>query len=429
MRVAIVGGGIAGISAAELLQQRHEVTLFESSDRLGGHAHPIAIDNGSEPRFEVDTAFLIFNGGTYPGFLRLLARWGISGLAREPEMSVSFEDEAADLRFAMNRGSWPLLARPGTFCRPRLYRILWGLAGFRRRGREDLASGRARGRTLAEYLSARRYPRSFVESFVYPMALSIWSVSMDRLMEFPAESFLRFFDNHRYFEARSPSRRWMTLRGSSATYLRAFRDSFRGELRLSAPIRAIRRHPGSVSLLPEASAKTSGEWLPFDHVVVATHADQALRLLENPAPEERAALGPWTYQRTPVSLHTDASLMPRDRRLWASWNIRFDSSWLGRLGEPARAAVTYYLNRVQGLSSSRDYFVTLHAAVPGPLLGQLAFEHPIFDQRALHAQARLGELDGSSRTHFCGSYFGFGFHEDAIQSSFRVAERLGCTLP
>ena len=393
------------------------MTLFESSGRLGGHAHPILIENGIDPPFEVDTAFMIFNGGSYPEFLRLLARWGLSSQAQESEMSVSIEDEAVGLRFAMSHAPWPVMASPWTFCRPRLYGILWGLFNFLRRGREDLASGRVRGLTLAEYLSERRYPRSFVESFVYPMGMSIWSIPMDRIMEFPAESFLRFFDNHRYFGGASPSHRWNTLRGSSEVYLRAFRKSFRGQLRLNGKINAIRRQSGSVSLLPG----DSGEWMPFDHVVVATHADQAFRLLEVPTSEEKAALSPWMYQHTRVSLHADPSVMPRDRRLWASWNMRFDSS---HLRERARSGVTYYLNRIQGLSSSRDYFVTLHTEVRDLLLAEIDFEHPIFDARALEAQTRLAALDGNNRTHFCGSYFGFGFHEDAIRSSLRIAERL-----
>jgi predicted NAD/FAD-binding protein len=388
VKIAVVGGGVAGVVAAALLDSRHEVTLIEAADRLGGHARPLALEDGRR----VDTLFQIFNERSYPLFRRWLARLGLENGSRPMEMSFSIESGGPT--FGLNLG-WRALLRA------RSPRLLAEIAVFRPRARAAIARGLDPSLTLADWLGS--WSRGFRERFLLPLSAAVWSVPPDELLRFPAAAFLGFLDHHGYLSGNEG--RWRTLSGSSGAYLDAFRARFRGCVALSRPIARILRDAGGVELIDAAGTER------FDHVVLATHADHALALLAAPSADERAALGAYSYHSSEVAIHSDPRAMPLDRALWACWNVRPRS-------------VTYHLNAVHGFAG-KDVFVTL-----GSLSGmeqvrdRFAVRHPLVTARSLAAQPALRALS-SPRTSFCGSYAGQGFHEDAVRSASEAAAALG----
>jgi len=404
-RIAVVGGGVAGIGAAWYLQGDHDVTLFEAADRLGGHANPVQVMDPAGPVM-VDTGFLVFNTQTYPLFFAFLEELDLMDRVIPADMALSYYDHERNLRFATPDLGGVFYQRRNLVSL-RFYKMFLDLFRFRRRGREDLRAGRLGRATLGEYTA--RYSRLLREDIIEPVGAAIWSVPGAQVMDFPAASFLRFFDNHRMLEG-IPEKLWRTLHGSSSQYLTRFTDRFQGTLRLSTPVSSVSRHADGVRLTLPTGDET------YDAVVLGTHADVSLKLLADPTPDESRLLGAWRYHSNPSALHTDASVMPPDRRMWRSWNIRIT---------PAGTQVTYWLNTVQSLPVQGDYFLSLDADTVAPehVLGRFDYRHPVFDFESLDTQARLPEL-GGDRTWFCGSYHGFGFHEDALRSARAAADGL-----
>lgn len=413
LRVAIVGGGVAGITAAHVLQRAHDVTIFEASNELGGHAHAVTVDDGMGGVIAVDTAFLIYNELHYPSFVQLIEDLGVAQQTRPAEMSASFVDDDKDFHYALARGVDSLFFQRRNVLRWRFYRIFVELFAFRRRALRDMTEGQiAENVTLREYLIP--YSSLFRDNLVVPLASAIWSLPGDAILAYPARQILRFFQNHRLLEDRS-GEAWRTFVGSSRVYVDAFTRRFAGRIERSTPVREVRRDDRGAHLVTQAGSET------FDRVVLATHADVSLSLLAEPTVAEKAALAPWSYHPNTVILHTDARVLHRDRRLWASWNV---------VKRGGRQRVTYHLNRVQKLRSSIDYFLTLGEADidPAQEVARFAYRHPVFDAASVASQARLAELDGSRGTYFCGSYAGHGFHEDAVVSALRATARFGLGL-
>ncbi len=413
LRIAVVGGGIAGIASAHFLQRAHEVTLFEADDRVGGHANGVAVDDGLGGTIDVDTAFLIYNQLHYPSFVAFARELGVEHQSQPAEMSASFADFDRDLHYALSRGADAIFFQRRNLVHPRFYRIFVDLLRFRRRAHADLLRGAIpETLTLGEYL--RPYSRLFVENFVAPLACAIWSLPDRLVLEYPARQILQFFENHRLL-AGSSGDAWRTFRGSSRVYVRAFLGAFGGAVRTRTPVRRIVRTEHAVHL------HTDGGEERFDHVVLATHADVSLALLAEPSPEERALLGVWRYHPNTVLLHDDRSVLHPDRRMWASWNV---------VKKGGRQVVSYHLNRVQRLAIERDLFLTLDDApiAPRHLVQRFSYRHPVFDAASTATQVLLPSLNGKRRTSFCGSYAGHGFHEDAVVSALRVASRFGLGL-
>jgi uncharacterized protein len=411
-RIAVVGGGVAGLSAAHLLARRHHVTLFESSDSLGGHAHaePLIGDDGKE--FWVDTAFLIFNERTYPNFIRFLEEIGVIGQDISAEMSRCFSDERNALHYSLGQGLKPVLKRPKQYLRMGLVRIIKDLLSFRKRATLDLQNKKdLSGITAEEYLHG--YSSEFVESFVLPLTSAIWSLPAKQMREFPISSLLRYFDNHQLLQGRS-EKRWRTFLGSSRVYLKSFENSFTGDIRIQTPVHGVKREQDGVDV------KTTQGTERFDQVVMATHADISLRLLENPTPTESKLLGAWRYQDSPVTLHQDTRLLHEDRVLWSSWNmIRRQSD---------HYQISYYLNRLQRLPTKTPVILTLgepERSIESAQTRRFTYRHPVFDMTSEATQSQLGSLNGADRIYFTGSYFGHGFHEDAVRSSVAVAKAFG----
>ena len=409
LRVAVVGGGAAGITAAHDLADDHDVTLFEASPALGGHAHAALVDDGHGGTIAVDTAFLIYNELHYPRFVELIRELGVEAQTHPAEMSAAFIDDERRFHYALGRGLDALFYQRRNAVNPRFYRLFVELFSFRRRAYLDITAGRIpESVTLGEYL--RPYSKLFQDNFVVPLASAIWSLPDTVVLAYPARQILQFFMNHRLLRGKSGDA-WRTFRGSSRSYVGAFERQYRGRLALDSAVHRVRRVDGRAQLFTSRGPET------FDRVVLATHADVSLRMLDDPSAAERSLLGAWAYHPNTVVLHRDASVLHADRRLWASWNV------VRRAG---RQRVTYYLNRVQELRSRLDYFLTLgDGEIDRSLeVARFSYRHPVFDAASVATQARLGSLNGERGTFFCGSYHGHGFHEDAVASARRAGAAL-----
>jgi predicted NAD/FAD-binding protein len=417
-RIAVVGAGVAGLTAASILQRRHRVTLFERNDYAGGHTHTVTIPDGPDKGTPVDTGFIVMNHRNYPLLTRLLEQLDVP--LRDSEMSFSYWDELTGMQYS-GGGLNGLFAQRRNLLRPAFLRMVREVFRFFREAERDLAAGGLRELTLGDYLRRGGYSDMFVRHHLIPTAAAIWSTPDNRMMAFPAESFLQFFHNHGLLTVNERPQ-WRTVVGGSHTYVKRILADFSGEVRLCAPIASVRRFDDRVALA--TSAGPVGE---FDGVVIAAHADEALGMLADPSDAERRLLGAWVYQPNDTVLHTDAAVMPPMRRVWSSWNYTRE-----RGSDPAGpAALSYWMNRLQGLQTNTPLFVSLNRRTPfaaDRVVMRTVYHHPTYSRETLAAQAELPALNGKRRTWFCGSYFGYGFHEDAVRSAVELVRGFGLDL-
>ena len=398
-KIAVVGGGVSGLGAAHLLARSHDVQLFERAGRLGGHANTVVHDG-----LALDTGFLVHNERNYPLFGRLLRELGIS--THESDMSFSVSCRACGLEYSGRRP----FARRRNAGDPRFLALVWEIGRWLRTARVSLECDDYETASLAEYLDRNAYSPRFRRHFLVPLTSALWSTAPGRALEFPAAYAIRFFEHHGMLGF--GRFRWRTVTGGSRRYVDAIAGRLGPRVHAELGVRAIRREDARVLLRTDDDAVRS-----FDEVVIATHADQALALLEDPSDEERAILGAFEYTRNDATLHTDASFLPRAARARASWNYR--------LGGDDRPTITYHLNRLQGLDAARDYCLTLNEDVPGEhVLERFTYLHPLYTVATFKAQQRLPRL-AARRTHYAGAYFGNGFHEDGIASGAAAALALG----
>ncbi len=398
MKIAVVGAGVSGLVVAHLLHDRHDVTVFEAGNYAGGHTNTIRVDTPNETH-HVDTGFIVFNDRNYPAFERLLGRLGVA--SQPSTMSFSVSDGLGDFEYS---GASPngLFAKRSHLATPWFHRMLSDLARFNRAARELLV-GDAGGPSLGDWLERQRFSRAFIERLIVPQASAVWSADPRQLWGFPARFLAEFFDHHGMLGFRGRPR-WRVVRGGSARYVEALTAPFAERIRLRTPVRAVRRDRDGVMVWPRG-----GEGEHFDEVVLATHSDQALDVLEDASPVERSVLAAIPYQVNEAVLHTDATLLPSRRRAWASWNYH----WL------------------QSLRAEREFCVTLNrseAIDPDRVIRKITYAHPVFTAEGVGAQSRFDEVSGRNRVHFCGAYWGWGFHEDGVRSALRVAERFGTRL-
>ncbi|MDX9835544.1 MAG: FAD-dependent oxidoreductase [Desulfobulbus sp.] len=412
-KIAVIGGGVAGIVAAHLLQQRYHVTLFEQNDYLGGHTHTVTVPDGTDAGTGVDTGFIVFNEATYPLFIAFLEELGVA--SRATEMSFGLHCRESGFTYAGNDLNG-VFAQRSNVLSPRFYRFLFEIGRFCRQAETDLAADEDLG-TLADYLARHRFQPFMVANYLAPMAAAIWSTPAGGVTAFPARSFLRFFKNHGLLDLRHRPR-WRTVAGGSHSYVRAFSDRFCGTIRLDCPIETVLRSDDGVQL-----QFAHGPAEQFDAAVFATHADQTLGLLAEPTAEESRLLGAWRYEKNSTLLHTDTSVLPPAQRAWACWNFRRETSDCAE--HPV--FVTYSMNLLQGLRTERHYLVTLNppsGCVESQVLARMDYHHPLFTNASMASQAALPLLNGVRRTWFCGSYFGYGFHEDAVRSAHHAVAHL-----
>jgi predicted NAD/FAD-binding protein len=410
VRIAVIGTGISGLTAAYLLHGVHEVVLFEANDYIGGHTH--TVDVPVEGRSHaVDTGFIVFNERTYPNFVRLLRRLGVSW--QSSNMSFSVHCENTGLEYcpsSLDR----LFAQRRNLLRPRFLKMVQEIFAFRRRLPETARLPETV--TLGQHLREMGYSRGFRELFLVPMGAAIWSADPRRFDQMPACMFARFFANHGFLEVRDQPQ-WLVVRGGSREYARMLTAAFRDRIRLNCPVRSIRRFSDRVDIDSAGRGRES-----FDHAVVATHSDEALALLADPSDTEREVLGSIPYQENQIALHTDIRLLPSRRRVWASWNYRIPR------GDQDTVAVTYDMNILQSLDADREFCVTLnqtHRVDRACVLRELVYSHPVYTPEALAAQQRRDQISGVNRTHFCGAYWGNGFHEDGVNSALAACAYFG----
>lgn len=406
MRIAIVGGGIAGLVAAHLLHPDHEITLFEANTYPGGHTHtvPVATATGEWP---VDTGFIVYNERNYPAFTALLARLGVA--TQPTSMSFSVRSDASGFEYngsSLNQ----LFGQRANLLRPSFYRMAADILRFGRHAAVASRDG-ARAATLGEYARDAGYSKRFLAHYLVPMAAALWSQPQDQVLEMPLAFLVGFLENHGMLRVNGRPE-WRVVQGGSARYVDALIRPFASRIRLGWTVRRVRRGPESVTVDGER----------FDEVVLACHADQALAVLEDPTPGEREILSAIPYQTNDVVLHSDTSLLPRRRRLWAAWNYHLDRD------PSAPAAVTYNMNILQTLGSPETFCVTLNrtaAVAPDRVVRRFSYHHPVFTTAGVRAQARHLEISGYNRTHYCGAYWGNGFHEDGVVSAYRACRSLG----
>lgn len=413
MKIAIIGAGVSGLTAAYRLQPQHDITLYEANDYLGGHANTVEVDWQGE-RQVIDTGFIVFNDWTYPKFIELLDELQIP--SHETSMSFSVRCDASNLEY--NGSSLNgLFAQRRNLLRPSFYRMLRDIMRFNREAPELVLKGSALDETpVGEFLTRHRYSREFADHYLLPMGAAIWSCPLGTFAQFPIRFIIEFFQNHGLLSVRHRPT-WRTIRGGSREYVARMAKRFSDRVRLSTPIQKVQRSASEVLVTP-----AHGPPQRFDHVVFACHSDQALRMLADPTATEQAVLAEFPYERNVAVLHTDEAVLPRRRRAWACWNYRLT-------GHPAQhaATVTYQMNMLQHLQSPHTYNVTLNSDAdidPAKVLRRFEYHHPIFTVRRATAQARHPELIHVNRSSYCGAYWGNGFHEDGVVSALRVCETL-----
>jgi uncharacterized protein len=413
LKVAIVGTGISGLSAAWLLSHRHDLTVYERSDRIGGHSHTVlaSVDGRTVP---VDTGFIVFNRKTYPNLTALFELLGVPTEASHMSFAASLD--GGDLEYS-GTGLRGLFAQPGNLFRPRFWSMLTDIVRFYRNAKHE---GKAVGDepiSLGDYLAKARYGTAFRNDHILPMASAIWCSLPADILAYPAASFIRFHYNHGLLEMRGRPV-WETVSGGSRSYIERLIRPFADRINRDVGVTNVRRTTGGVIV-----TDSKGGTARYDHLVMATHADQTLAVLAEPSSRERELLGAFRYSRNLAVLHSDVSFMPKRRSVWSSWNYIRARNCAGD-----GVCITYWMNRLQNLKTDTPLFVTLNPPRPpraGTLLHSQVYDHPIFDAAAITAQRELWPLQGRQNIWFCGAYFGAGFHEDGLQAGLAVAEQLG----
>lgn len=435
LRIAIIGGGISGLGAAHRLAPHHQVTLFEAGDYVGGHTHTVDATVGGVT-YPVDTGFLVFNERTYPNLIALFESLQVPTAASDMSFSVSvgphaFEWCGSDLA--------SLFAQPTNALSPRFWSMLSDILRFNRQATALAREGRQSAQAaipLGTWLAQHGYRRPFQDGYLLPMAAAIWSCPTESMLAFPVGSFVRFCDNHGLLQV-ADRPRWFTVRGGARQYVEKIVSGL-ADVRISTPVRAVLRDPldttrigrHGVAVITDAGRET------FDHVILACHSDQSLALLTDASEAERSVLGSIGYQPNRAYLHTDLALMPKRRRAWAAWNYlsegRFGAPAINAPGDGTSVAVTYWLNRLQPLPFEQPVLVTLNprrAPREDLTLKVIDYSHPVFDQAAVAAQARLPSIQGTHNTWFAGAWAGYGFHEDGLKSGYSAADALLAIAP
>jgi predicted NAD/FAD-binding protein len=415
MKIAIVGAGVSGLVAAHLLQREHDVVLYEAGSYAGGHTNTIRVDTEHETH-HVDTGFIAMNDRNYPSFSRLLAHLGVA--TQPTHMSFSVKGEEQDFEYCGTpRG---LFCQPSNLVSVRFQRMIVDLLRFNRLLRRVLSDVTQADESLGDFISRHHFSRSFVERLIVPQVSAVWSSDPHQMHTFPVRFLAEFFSNHGMLGFRDRPR-WSTVTGGSARYVEALSAPFAQRIRLNAPVHSITRHDEHVEVRARGCEPER-----YEQVVIATHSDQALSMLDDASQHERALLGAIPYQHNEAVLHTDRSLLPRRKAARAAWNFHL-------LREPkALSTVTYYMNHLQKLQSDQHFCVTLNhteAIDPSKIIRKIDYAHPVYTPAGVAAQGEHAAISGlHNRTHYCGAYWGWGFHEDGVRSALRACEPFGVTL-
>jgi predicted NAD/FAD-binding protein len=412
LKIAVVGSGISGLSAAWLLSQRHEVTLIEAEQRIGGHSNTVDVSL-PEGRVAVDTGFIVYNDFTYPNLAALFDYLAVPTAKSSMGFAVSLH--GGDYEYS-GEGVLQLLGHASNIANFSHWRMIAGLTRFFRTASQS-ASHISEDVSLAEFLQTNKYSADFVNLHLLPVAAAIWSSEPSQMLQYPARAFMRFFENHGLLSFTNRPQ-WRTVAGGSREYVQRLLDDSRMRVVKGCAIHSVSRSKSGVEV-----RGAQGYAEEFDHVVLATHADTALAMLEAPGGAEARLLSTFKYSQNLATLHRDPRFMPRRRRMWSSWNCVSDGDVIGN-----QASVTYWMNALQPLPTATNLFVSINArAAPEPqfIEQEIKYAHPIFTTQTRKAQTELWSLQGQNRTWYCGAHFGAGFHEDGLQAGLAVAEQLG----
>ena len=408
-KIAVIGSGISGIASAYLLDKRYDVTLYESGDYLGGHTNTITVTDGAH-FVPIDTGFIVFNKQNYPLLTQFLDQLSIDYTASD--MAFGFHDSVRSFWYSSDR-PWGIFSQKKNIISPRYWQFLADIRRFNQHVRADLNTGVLDTQALGEYIATLPVSQLLKDAYLLPMGAAIWSCPIEQILAFPAKAFFEFWNNHDLLTlGKRPQ--WQTISGGAKQYITAFLSRFSGSVHISTPVRAVQRSPRHCTVYTESGAHD------FDYCIIATHADQALNLLQRPTNREKRLLSPWQYSTNTAYLHQDKRFMPPKRSAWASWLVQKNHNSM---------AMTYYMNRLQPLHTKQDYFVTLtpDPVTTTPVIKTAVYTHPVFTAAACETQSELATLNSGS-VRFCGSYFGYGFHEDGIRSAVATCRDLGCTL-
>jgi uncharacterized protein len=412
VKIAIIGSGISGLTAAYVLNKHHEICLYESDTRIGGHTATKQIHLNTK-EYNIDTGFIVFNDWTYPNFIKLLNELGVE--SQETTMGFSVFDPAKNFEYS-GTNIMTLFAQKRNLFSISHWQMLRDIVRFNRESLQDLASPDFNHEeNIGTYLKRKKYSAAFIERYLIPMGSAIWSATQDSMLEFPLAFFVSFFKNHGLLNVLDRPQ-WRVIKGGSKNYIEPLISSFKSQIRLNHSIESILRTTAGVSIT------TKGTTLHYDQVIFACHSDQALALLADASREEQKILGAIEFQKNTVALHTDTRLLPRKKSTWCSWNYQLQSNL------NAAPILTYSMNILQGIKSETEFCVTLNAAEqidPQKILGEYEYSHPIFSHKAIQAQKDWQLINGVNRTWFCGAYWFNGFHEDGVNSALRVTNALG----
>jgi predicted NAD/FAD-binding protein len=415
MRIAVIGSGISGMVSAYLLSQDHDIVMYEADDYIGGHTHTIDVSTAGIS-YPVDTGFIVFNEKTYPNFIKLMRSLGVAW--QPSNMSFSVQCDQTGLVFSPSTLNALFIQRKNLF-RPSFYRMLWDALRFRREASELIRTDDY-SITLQDYLEQKNYSHMFIEHFIIPMGEAIWSADPVQFRKFPARYLVEFFSNHGFLNVRHQPQ-WLVIKGGSSQYIGPLTRPYKDRIRLNSPVVSVKRFPEKVDITTKG-----GNTETFDQVVIATHSDQALRMLSDPSGLERDVLETIPYQENVAILHTDKSVLPPKRAAWASWNYHIPKE------EKGRVALTYDMNILQSLKAKEEFCVTLNMPEkihPDRIIQRIIYHHPVYDPNSLSARRKQDEINGKNRTYFCGAYWGYGFHEDGVNSALSVCKHFGKTLP
>lgn len=414
MKIAIVGSGITGMSAAWALRDVHEVTLFEKADKLGGHSNTVSIDY-DDTKIDVDTGFIVYNALNYPNLIALFEALNVKTV--QSDMSFSVRDGQLGNEWGSD-GALGFFAWKRNIVNPAHWALLGDMLKFNKQAQSDVSNPDLLTMSLGDYCRKHGLSQSFIDRYLVPMGAAIWSTPEIGMMDYPASSFIRFFNNHRLLHAERPD--WRTVLGGSRRYVSQFAAALGERVRLSTPVIAVTRFGGKVHV-----TTSGGDTQAFDQIIFACHSDQALAILKDADADERDLLGAVRYAPNTAVLHRDASAMPERKAAWASWNVS--------KGDPkAPIELTYWMNRLQHIDRTKPVFVTLNPARPinpSKVFGSFDYEHPIFDAAAAAAQRLFPKIQGVNHAWFAGAWQGYGFHEDGLRAGLRAALRLGGQIP
>jgi predicted NAD/FAD-binding protein len=412
-KIAIIGSGISGMSAAYLLNEQYDITVFEKNDYIGGHTATVDIESNGD-HYAIDTGFIVFNDRTYPNFERLLAQLGVE---RQPTQ-MSFSVKRADTDFEYNGHTFAsLFAQKRNVIRPKFWRLLYDIIRFNKICKTMYASGDYQSHSTLGYLLAlHRFDDFFKMHYILPMGAAIWSTSIKEMENFEVEFFVRFFYNHGLLDVTNRPQ-WYVIPGGSREYIAPLVEKFKDKIQLNADIKTVKRDAQGVCIV-----MANGERHEFDKVIFACHSDQALALIDNPSEDEQLVLGAIPYTANSVVLHTDKSVLPKRNNAWASWNYLLNEH------TDKAAVVTYNMNILQGIKSETAFCVTLNCdggIDENKVLRRFTYHHPVFNSYSIAAQKKKPLIDGKNNSYFCGAYWFNGFHEDGVKSAVDVAKQLG----